>query len=237
MGYLDRNDTTLSRDAFCEEHAKLIRERMGAEMPKRWEVSQSIYRELALPAQCVTYHASAHEIKPEMIEDLVKFFRTNSNGAFVPIQSHEYPFIEYQEIKAAHINGLYWQGDERIPEGIRRQFRDKGGFIISIDEWMTGQDHLQLDAFQEKAAFRFLLKGPNHEDIQVTRQHLRGNCSTGRGQFQGFLVGLTDAELGKIALGVAYTLVPLDQDETYRWQVKAGVQLVRPQTPLTAGQR
>ena len=74
MGYLDRNDTTLSRDAFCEEHAELIRERIGAEMPKRWQVSQSVYRELGLPAQCVTYNGSGHEIKSEMIDDVVQFF-------------------------------------------------------------------------------------------------------------------------------------------------------------------
>jgi hypothetical protein len=92
MGDLDRNDTTLSRDAFCEEHAKLIRELIGAEMPKRWQVSRSIYRELGLPAQCVTYNGSGHEIKSEMIDDVVKFFRANSGSGFVPIQPHEYPF-------------------------------------------------------------------------------------------------------------------------------------------------
>ena len=71
MGYLDRNDTTLSRDAFSEKQAKLIRELIGAEMPKRWAVSQSIYRECGVPAQCVTYNGTSHEIKPEMIADIV----------------------------------------------------------------------------------------------------------------------------------------------------------------------
>jgi len=134
MGYLDRNDTTLSRDAFCEEHARLIRELIGAEMPKRWQVSQSIYRELAIPAQCVTYNGCAHEIKSEMIDDIVRFFRANSNGDFVAIRPHEYPFVEFKEIKTARIKGLYWQGDARIPEGIRNLFGDPGHFIISIDE-------------------------------------------------------------------------------------------------------
>jgi len=228
MGYLDRNDTTLSRDAFCEEHAKLIRELIGAEMPKRWQVSQSIYRELAISAQCVTYNGSGHEIKPEMIDDIVKFFRANSGDGFVPIRPHEYPFVEFQEIKTAHINGLYWQGDEKIPEGNRRLFGDKDHFIICIDEWMAGQDHRQLNAFQEKAVFRFLLKAPGHDDVPITEKHLKGNCSSGRGAFQGFVVGLPSSELGKIASGVAYTLVPVEQREEYAWQVKAGVQLVRP---------
>jgi len=228
MGYLDRNDTTLSRDAFCEEHAKLIRELIGAEMPKRWQVSQSIYRELGLPAQCVTYNGSGHEIKSEMIEDVVKFFRANSGRGFVPIQPHEYPFVEFQEIKTAHINGLYWQGDARIPESIRKLFGNKNHFIISIDEWMAGQDHRQLNAFQEKAAFRFLLKAQGQDDIQVTEKHFQGTCSSGRGEFQGFVVGLPSSELAKLASGVAYTIVPADQREEYTWQVKAGVQLTRP---------
>jgi len=60
MGNLDRNDTTLSRDAFRAEHAELIRALIGAEMPKRWHVSQSIYRELGLSAQCVAYNGSGH---------------------------------------------------------------------------------------------------------------------------------------------------------------------------------
>lgn len=228
MGYLDRNDTTLSRDAFCEEHAKLIRERIGAEMPERWRVSQSIYRELGVPAQCVTYNGSGHEIKREMIDDIVKFFRANSGAGFVPIQPHEYPFAEFQEIKVAHINGLYWQGDERIPEGSRRLFGDKDHFIICIDEWMAGQGVRQLDVFQGKVAFRFLLKAPGQEDVQITREHLQGNCSSGGGAFQGFVVGLPPAELTKLASGVAYTLVPVEQRQEYVWQVKAGVQLVRP---------
>ncbi len=107
-------------------------------------------------------------------------------------------------------------------------FGDKNHFIICIDEWMAGQGVRQLDVFQEKVAFRFLLKAPGHDDVQITRKHLQGNCSSGRGAFQGFVVGLPSSELAKLASGVAYTLVPVDQRQEYAWQVKAGVQLVRP---------
>lgn len=227
MGYLDRNDTTLSRDAFCEDHARLIREVIGAEMPKRWAVSQSIYRELGVSAQCVTYNGTSHEIKPEMLEDIIRFFRANANGEFVPIAPHEYPFVEYREIQTAHINGLYWQGDPRIPEGIRNLFGDKNSFIISIQEWMEGQDHRQLNVFEEKAGFCFRLKAPGRPDILITKQHLRGNCSTGRGQFQGFVVGLPASEIAKIAPGAGYTIEPTDQNGEYRWQVNPDVILTR----------
>ncbi len=228
MGYLDRNDTTFSRDAFSEAQAKLIRELIGAEMPKRWAVSQSIYRECRVPAQCVTYNGTSHEIRPEMITDIVAFFRANSKDGFVPIKPHEYPFVEFKEIKTAHVKGLYWQGDERIPEGIRNLFGDKNQFIISIEEWMEGQDHQQLNSFLEKTVFRFLLRAPGHEEIVVTRDHHRGNCSSGRGQFQGFVVGLPPSELEKLVPGVRYSLVPLEQREEYSWQVQESAHLVRP---------
>jgi hypothetical protein len=220
-------DTTLSRDAFCEEHSRLIREQIGAEMPERWRVSQSIYKELGLPAQCVTYNGSGHEIKREMIDDVVRFFRANSGEGFVAIQPHEYPFVEFAEIKVAHINGLYWQGDERIPEALRGVHGDKGGFIISIDDWMTGQDHRQLDAFRGHTVFRFLLKAQGHEDIRITEKEYGGNCSSGRGEFQGFYVNLPPSELAKIVPGASYTIMPVEQRTEYTWQVKEGVQLVR----------
>ncbi len=85
-----------------------------------------------------------------------------------------------------------------------------------------------MDAFQQKAAFRFLLQAQGHDDVKITEQDVRGNCSDGRGEFQGFVVTLPSAELGKLASGVAYTLVPVDQRAEYTWQVKAGVQLIRP---------
>lgn len=228
MGYLDRNDTTFSRDAFSEAQAKLIRELIGDEMPKRWAVSQSVYRECGVPAQCVTYNGTSHEIKPEMISDIVAFFRANSKGGFVPIEPHEYPFVEFKEIKTAHVDGLFWQGDERIPEGIRNLFGDKNQFIISIKEWMEGQDHEQLNSFLEKTVFRFCLRAPGHGEIVVTRDYHRGNCSSGRGQFQGFVVGLPPSELERLVPGVRYALVPLEQREDYSWQVQDNANLVRP---------
>gem|GEM_PF-483216 len=228
MGYLDRNDTTLSRDTYCEEHAQLIRSLVGADMGKRWQVSQSIYRELGVPAQCVTYNGAAHEIRPEMIGDVVAFFRANSGEGFAPIQPHEYPFVEFREIETAHINGLYWQGDERIPEWCRDLFSGKGHLLITIDEWLTGQDCRQLDTFHEKAEFRFLLKADGHDNILITRKHSYGNCSSGKGDFQGFVVCLGSSELEQIARGVEYTIVPVEQRKERAWAVNEGVRLVRP---------
>jgi hypothetical protein len=227
MGYLDRNDTTLSRDAFCEDHAQLIRTLIGADMGERWKVSQSIYRELGVSAQCVTYNGTAHTIRSEMIDDVVEFFQANANDGFATIEPHEYPFVEFKSIEIAHINGLYWAGDERIPESARDLFSGKGHFIITIDEWIEGQDHRQLTTFREGVAFEFVLRADDHEDVHITASTFKGTCSSGKGDFQGFVVGLPPAELDKIARDAEYTLEPVSQDGKHAWKVNEGVILTR----------
>jgi hypothetical protein len=197
-------------------------------MGPRWQVSQSIYRELGIPAQCVTYDGTGHEIKPEIIEDVVEFFRANTADGFVEIEPHEYPFVEFREIKVAHVNGVYWRGVGRIAEWARDLFDGQGDFIITIEEWMAGQNHRQLDAFAKNAAFRFVLRAAGHEDILIAEEYSQGNCSSGQGDFQGFVVGLPPAESAKLARGIAYALVPVEQGDEYIWEVRDGVHLVRP---------
>ena len=76
---LDDNDTVPYRDAYDAVDAELVKSLIGAEMmPDRWQMSQSIYKALEIPAQFVTYENSGHEIKSEMIDDIVAFFKANS---------------------------------------------------------------------------------------------------------------------------------------------------------------
>ncbi|MDE0466770.1 MAG: sigma-70 family RNA polymerase sigma factor [Candidatus Poribacteria bacterium] len=92
MGALDDNDTIPYRDAFDEVDAELVKSLIGAEMmPDRWEVSQSIYKALEIPAQFVTYENTGHQIKSEMIDDIVAFFKANSGDEIVKIVSYQYP--------------------------------------------------------------------------------------------------------------------------------------------------
>jgi len=228
MGDLDRNDTTLFRDAYDEEDAKLIRTLIGEEMPKRWQVSQSIYRELQVPAQCVTYNGTGHAIRSEMIDDIVKFFAANVGEEIVEIEPHQYPFVEYKELQEAHINGLYWKGDSRIPEWARDLHSGRGSFIICIEEWMNGQDHHQLDTFIESAGFNFVLKAEGHENLSITKENFIGTMSSNDGRFQGFTARLVPSQLEKMASGVEYTIVPLNESKEYTWEVRGGVKLIRP---------
>ena len=95
MGALDDNDTVPYRDAYDAVDAELVKSLIGAEMmPDRWEVSQSIYKALEIPAQFVLYENIGHEIKAEVIEDIVAFFQANSEEEIVEIVPHQYPIGE-----------------------------------------------------------------------------------------------------------------------------------------------
>ena len=95
MGALDDNDTVPFRDAYDEVDAELVKSLIGAKMmPDRWDVSQSIYRTLGIPAQFVTYEDTGHEIKSEMIDDIVAFFEANAGDEIVEIVPRQYPLEE-----------------------------------------------------------------------------------------------------------------------------------------------
>ena len=92
MGALDDNDTLPYPDAYDKVDAELVESLIGAEMmPDRWDVSQSIYNALEIPVQFVTYEDTGHEIKSEMIDDIVAFFEANAGDKIVEIVPHQYP--------------------------------------------------------------------------------------------------------------------------------------------------
>ena len=95
MGALDDNDTIPFRDGYDEVDAELVKRLIGAKMmPDRWDVSQLIYKALEIPAQFVTYENTGHQIKNEMIDDIIAFFKANSGDEIVEIVPHQYPSAE-----------------------------------------------------------------------------------------------------------------------------------------------
>jgi hypothetical protein len=224
MGAFDRNDTLPSRDAWREEEADIIKKALAEKMmPDRWELSQQIYQEQNINAQLVTYNGVLHSIEGEMLNDVIKFFKANSEDKYVPIEPHQYPFVEYKQIKQAHVNGLYWISDEGVPKFARKENDDK--LLISIEEWHKGQGHQQLDEFSRNAGFRFVLKAKGQKDVEIGENNYGGNCSQGDGEFQAFYVNLNGSQLGQIVLGVSYRLETLNDSNEYFWTVNNGVTL------------
>ncbi|MHC4565983.1 MAG: hypothetical protein ACYTE3_09515 [Planctomycetota bacterium] len=229
MGSFDRNDTTMSRDCFSQEHVDLIWSLIGKPMDKRWETSKSIYRELGVSAQLVTYRGVSHEIRREMLDDVVKFFKANSGDSFVEIEAHEYPEVVYRQIEHAHIDGLYWGGDERLPER-KRELPEGVSFVISIAEWIDGQDHRQLGEFRDNAGFDFVLKAEGCKGIVIGRENYWGTMTSisPTVRFKVFAVKLTPEQLEGMVRGRKYTIVPRNESTEHTWLVNDGVALVRP---------
>ncbi len=227
MGSFDRNDTLPSRDAWSEKEADIIKKALAEKMmPDRWELTQKIYKDQNINAQCITYNGVAHGIEREMLDDVVKFFEVNSGDKYVPIEPHQYPFVEYKQIKQAHVNGLYWYDDDRLPEWIKKNSKQKT-FLIGIEEWNEGQDHRQLVEFCENAGFNFVLKAEGQKDILIRAEGYPGSTSQGDGRFQAFFAKLNDSQFGQIIPGVSYKLEALNDSNEYFWTVNDGVTLTK----------
>ena len=234
MGYLDSNDTYPYDDAWNGAERALIARLFGEEMmPTRWQRSQALLSEWAPSAQLVTYDGTAHRIRPEMMEDIVAFFRANEGDQHVPIEPHRFPFVE-REITEAHIVGVFWLSDERLPKRVGERVGEwpgasDGTFVVLIDEWIEGQDYRQLDTFYHKAGLHFVFRAEGYEDIQVTRRNYLGNRSYGDGILQAFVVNLDPDQIAKMAPGVPYMLHSINKSTEYFWTVCHGVSLVKPE--------
>jgi len=78
MGAKDDNDTLISRDAFSESEASLIklllREKM---MPDRWNMCIDIYKKNGINAKFKTYSELGHVYNKEIVDDVIAFFKEN----------------------------------------------------------------------------------------------------------------------------------------------------------------
>ncbi len=228
MGYMDRNDTLPSRDAWSEDEAYLIRSAIAEKMmPDRWQICRDIYKEKLPRAQCVTYNGVGHSIKSEMQDDLVKFFRANSGDSYVAVEPHEYPFVEYRQIRQAHINAVYSKGDRKLPEFVGKHLKE-GTYLLGIDEWLDGQDYRQLDDFYKNAGFNFRLSAEGHPDIVITEKNYGGNSSMGNGEYQAYYMNLDKDQQKAIVPNVAYTIQPENKSDEYTWAVNEGVTFILP---------
>jgi hypothetical protein len=227
MGSFDRNDTLPSRDAWREEEAAIIKKALAEKMmPDRWELTQKIYHQQKLPAQLVTYNGISHSITRHMERDITDFFMANSCEKFVRIEPYEYPFVEYKEIRQAHVNGLYWNKDKSIPEWISKG-EHGWSFLIGIKEWHNGQSHRQLGEFRKNAGFNFILKAKGQKDIKINEDNYGGTCSSGDGEFHVFCVNMNDTQIEQIAPDVSYHLKPLNKSCEYFWIINNSITLTR----------
>jgi hypothetical protein len=196
------SDTVPHRDAWSEDEAELVKAVLGDPMmPDRCENACRILGQLNGSAQCVTCGSVGHEIRDEMLYDIVRFFRANMGDERIP---------------------RHWREDKPLAEDT--------SLLIVIENRIGGRDHRQLSKFAAAAGFEFSLHADKNPVVQLSEHNLTGTLSTGDGGVQAFLIRLDDAQLAALAPGAPCELVPTNEndDEGFRWEVDPGVTLVRP---------
>lgn len=84
MGELDSIDPARDPDVYDPADASLIRDLFGLKVQDRWVKMQTIYGELGIPVQFITYKGLGQQ--PGPIADVVNFFKANQgNGALTPV--------------------------------------------------------------------------------------------------------------------------------------------------------
>jgi dienelactone hydrolase len=78
MGGEDDNDSVIFRDSYEKEDEELIFALFGKTPVERWEISKNMYRENKLNAEFRLYPNVKHEVRKEMIEDILAFFSKHS---------------------------------------------------------------------------------------------------------------------------------------------------------------
>lgn len=221
MGELDRNDTLPYRDAYDEEDAELTRKILGDNMmPDRWEKSKKIYKYVGVSSQMVTYSGTSHEIKNEMIEDIVEFFKANSQieEGIAKIEPYKYPYVEYKELEEVHIKSAKWNSDKEISTSLKLNDNE---IALFTEEWMEGQDYHQMRTFLNNLPnedWKFTLKAEGYEEVKA---HLNGGSFSANPQ--GFILELSQEELNKMISGVEYKIYPHKSSDKYFFTVNDGV--------------
>ena len=74
LGALDQNDSVVHRDSFSADDEKLITRRFGLTPVARWKEAAQLYKQAGLDAQFKIIPETAHQVSPEMAEEIERFF-------------------------------------------------------------------------------------------------------------------------------------------------------------------
>jgi hypothetical protein len=138
------------------------------------------------------------------------------------------------ELKEVTISKAYWADSPDAPEMVRGSGAGTGlgfddgshRFFIHCDEWLENAgDYLQYKLFMRRADRKFVLRAKDHPDMACeVSMNFYTHRSKGVCELE---VVIPSAEYSKIAFGVEYALMPVNEREGYRWKVLDGVPLKR----------
>jgi len=133
------------------------------------------------------------------------------------------PLVAPAELRTVTIIGLYLPESPQVPKWAADALalkRTETDFLIAYKEWVPGS-YNQMRAFQKRASQEFLLTAAQKAKVRV---HLSGlRQSAGDGSFQAYGAHILPEDKGKLVPGVAYSIQPMNSNETYRWTVEPGL--------------
>lgn len=78
LGAEDDNDSVIFRDSYEKEDEELIFALFGKTPVERWDISKNLYRDSKLNAEFKLYPGVKHEVRKEMMEEILAFFLKHS---------------------------------------------------------------------------------------------------------------------------------------------------------------
>lgn len=153
-----------------------VEEAIGVTTRERWDKIAYIYNELDIPGQVVTYNATSHMFREEMIDDVLKFFEENKGDQINEIKPYQYRNDEFdsnfERVHDVNIFDAMWAYDSEIPENIKKIIEaegiggiHEGSLMLLTEESFSYED--QLADFLNRANFSATLKAEGEPDINL----------------------------------------------------------------------
>lgn len=79
IGVKDENDSVVFRDGFTSEQQDIVFSLFGKKPVERWPVAEKIYQDAGLKTSFKIYEGIGHGTNKIVHEDIINFFKTNSN--------------------------------------------------------------------------------------------------------------------------------------------------------------
>lgn len=129
-------------------------------------------------------------------------------------------------VKKTHITTALWKNDSSIPSWVESGLNDSAAFVITTQEWSSGEDNKQLDDFVSKAGGEFILQ-PLGGGVAFPASII-DSFSHEDGSYQGYELKIDpQAEMNMIA-GIKYKLMPENFNDDFKWSTDNGVTVTKP---------
>jgi hypothetical protein len=141
---------------------------------------------------------------------------------FGPHARVDNPTVPLAQLRTATIVAVHRPDAPGLPRWVDRNALLKQGsdLLVAYREWIPGA-YLQMRAFEKRVGHEFGLVAPGQPEIRASLSGLR--LSQGDGTFQAYGLKIAPGDRAKVVSGVAYTLRPINTNDTYTWQLAARV--------------